>query len=688
MRTCDDRDARLAVAGRLRIAGRLRMARSRDVRATRGDAERAREHARDEEPASAEEDERTRPRVRVRRGRPRNVGRERRNGRGSRDHDRVLHDRLDVVVRQLDDLVGVRGRHRREIGEGAKRRRELARKIVLEHDVPHADLVPRGGSSKYPENAAKSRRRVTRDAAYASSRRARRDACVTGGSQRQACRAWPEACMGARMLTLVQAVEAQARRRPDAIALASDGAGPRIGFAALLERSARLAASLAEDHGVGRGDRVAVLALNDVRTFELLVACSRLGAALAPLNVRLSDAELEAVLARCEPKALFVDDAHAARAPACSVLRRPLDAAIPDSTGAHAPIAGTLDDTLVLLFTSGTTGKPKGAMLTQRSIAANAESTRLAWGLDERDVALIDAPLFHTGGLNVLATPLLYAGGTVIVAPRFDAVASGETLVREGCTVAFGVPTMIERLLAAGVVDRSRIRLYVTGGAPCPRTLLDAFAAKGASLVQGFGMTECGPNCFRPRAGAVPGSIGEPTSGLEMRLVGEDGREVASGEAGELLLRGPHVFAGYFRDDTATHAALDRDGWLHTGDLLRATPEGWFVAGRKKEMFISGGENVYPAEVEMAFTLHAAVAEAAVISVADPKWGEAGVAYVLARAGAPEPTPEALRAFLRERIAAYKVPRAIHVERELPRTASGKIDKRALSARNQERASR
>jgi fatty-acyl-CoA synthase len=241
---------------------------------------------------------------------------------------------------------------------------------------------------------------------------------------------------------------------------------------------------------------------------------------------------------------------------------------------------------------------------------------------------------------------------------------------------------MIERLLASGVVDRSRVRLYVTGGAPCPRTLLDAFAEKGVALVQGFGMTECGPNCFRPmREAGRTGSVGTPTFGLETRLVGDDGKDVAEGEPGELLLRGPHVFGGYFRDEPATRAALDAEGWLHTGDVLRATSEGWFVAGRKKEMFISGGENVYPAEVEMAFTQHAAVAEAAVVSITDPKWGEAGVAYVLARAGAPEPTAEALRAFLRERIAAYKVPRTIYVAHELPRTASGKIDKRELTTR-------
>ena len=484
------------------------------------------------------------------------------------------------------------------------------------------------------------------------------------------------------MLTLAQAIDEQARLRPEAVALVSSASGTRTTYAELARRSVRIASTLASSYGVGKGDRAAILALNDVRTFELLVACSRLGAALAPLNVRLSDRELDSVLARCDPRVLFVDEAHAARAGACTVPRRALaDASLLAAERAEAPGAGTLDDPLVVLFTSGTTGLPKGALLTQRGVAANASSTRRAWELTERDVALVDAPLFHTGGLNVLATPLLYVGGTVIVAPRFDATASSEILLREGCTVVFGVPTMIERLLASGVVDGSRVRLYVTGGAPCPRTLLDAFAEKKVPLVQGFGMTECGPNCFRPDPSAAPGSIGVPTYDLEMRLVGDDGRDVAPGEPGELLLRGPHVFAGYFRDEEATRAALDEHGWLHTGDVLRATPEGWFVAGRKKEMFISGGENVYPAEVEAALMMHPTVAEAAVVSAPDPKWGEAGIGYVLARDPANAPTPDELRAFLRERIAGYKVPRTIHVERELPRTASSKIDKRALAAR-------
>lgn len=473
------------------------------------------------------------------------------------------------------------------------------------------------------------------------------------------------------MLTLPQAIATHAATRPDAAALVAAEDGAVTTYAALAERSAKLAGHLAGGFGVQRGDRVAVLAWGHVHTFELLVACARLGAVLVPLNLRLSDHELEAVLARCRPKVLLVDGAFAERAPAATARRE----SYPIPEGAPAADTSTLEDPVVMLYTSGTTGLPKGALLPARGIAANAASTSDAWGLGPDDVALVDAPLFHTGGLNVLATPLLYQGGTVVVAPRFDAERSGELLVRHGATVAFGVPTMLERFVSTGIVDRSKVRLWVTGGAPCPHSLLDAFERKGVALVQGFGMTECGPNCFRPLPRMAKGSIGTPTLGLEARLVDDAGKDVALGDAGELWLRGPQVFAGYFEDAKSTAAALD-GGWLRTGDVLRATPEGWFVAGRKKEMFISGGENVYPAEVEAALMAHEAVAEAAVIGVPDARWGEAGVAYVLPRA---EVTPEALRAFLRGRLAGYKVPRTLHVETELPRTASNKIDKQALA---------
>ena len=481
------------------------------------------------------------------------------------------------------------------------------------------------------------------------------------------------------MHTLAQAIEAHAQRTPEATVLVDAPTGMRTTYAALTRRGAALAEALAVRHAVGRGTRVAVLAHNDVLTFELLVACSSLGAVLVPLNTRLADAELDVVLARARPQLLVVDEAHLARLPGHARIPA-LDVARYAAGDAARPLPrdGLLHEPRIMLFTSGTTGQPKGALLTEGNLAANATSTAQAWALTAADVALVDAPLFHTGGLNVLATPLLYAGGTVVVAPRFDATASGEALCRYGATVAFGVPTMLERYLATGVVTRSQVRLWVTGGAPCPLPLLEAFEALGARLIQGFGMTECGPNCFRPLEGAARGSIGAPTHDLEARLVDDAGHDVPPGGAGELWLRGPHVFAGYFEDEAATRAALDAEGWLHTGDVLRATPEGWWVAGRKKEMFISGGENVYPAEVEAALLAHAAVAEAAVIGVPDARWGEAGVAFVRPHDAASAPSAEELRAFVRTRLAGYKVPREVRVLAELPRTASNKVDKQAL----------
>jgi fatty-acyl-CoA synthase len=476
------------------------------------------------------------------------------------------------------------------------------------------------------------------------------------------------------MIPLASIVREHARTRPDSVALEFDGA--RRTYAELAERCARIAGALRERYGVKRGDRVAILAFNSGLSFELLLAASALGAAIVPLNLRLMPRELDAVVKIAQPRVLFVDRAHEGK----------LEGTLFDdqqllSSGRFDGQDGTLDDALVVLFTSGTTGRPKGAILPGRAIAANAESTRRAWELTSDDAALVDAPLFHTGGLNVLATPLLYVGGRIVVLPRFDAAASGEALVRARATIAFGVPTMLERLLAAGIVEKSAVRLWLTGGAPCPPSLLEEFDRRRVRLVQGFGMTECGPNCFRPLDGADRGSLGVPTFGLEARLVQDDGTDAPQGEPGELWLRGPQVFSGYLDDPGATAIAL-ADGWLHTGDVLRATPRGWFVCGRKKEMFISGGENVYPAEVEIAICEHPEVAEAAVVAIPDDKWGEVGVAFVVPREASL--SPDALRTFVRERLAGYKVPKVIRVEPELPRTPLGKIDKKALAERARE----
>ncbi len=473
------------------------------------------------------------------------------------------------------------------------------------------------------------------------------------------------------------AIDRHARERGREIALVDAASSAQISYEELATRTHTLASLLAAE-GVGRGDRVAVLAQGSARTFELLVACSRIGAILVPLNTRLAEPELAKAVGIAEPIVVFADDAHAGRARAIGAEPSHLHGApmrlrqtansLANTLPSCSPTIGAPDGALVLLFTSGTTGKPKGALLAERGIAANASSTARAWDICADDVGLVDAPLFHTGGLNVLATPLLFAGGTVVVAPRFEAAASAELLVRGRCTLAFGVPQMLERLAATDVLARGAVRLWVTGGAPCPRALHDAYSMQHARIVQGFGMTECGPNCFRPIPEQDASAIGVPTFDLEARL-----------DDGELLLRGPHVFAGYFRDEPATRAALGDDGWLRTGDVLRRDDtHGWRVVGRCKEMYISGGENVYPAEVEIAIAEHPSVREVAVVAAPDPKWGESGVAFVVP-AEAP-PSEAELRAFLRTRLAGYKLPRAFVVAGELPRTASGKIDKQTLRA--------
>ena len=448
------------------------------------------------------------------------------------------------------------------------------------------------------------------------------------------------------MSTLHEAVDRHERERPDKIALIDAPSGARITYAALASRTRALASWLAKN-GVGPGDRVIVVSESAPWIFELLLACSRRGAILAPVNPRLPKPELDALLALAEPALVLT------AAPGVGE-EDPL---------AHAAPAEPRRE-LVLLFTSGSTGKPKGALLMHANLLANARSTARAWSLGETDIALADAPLFHTGGLNVLATPLLVLGGTVVVTPRFDAQTSVDAMKREGATVAFGVPQMLERMAALGApAGTPTVRQWFVGGAPCPAKVV---AAYGERLVMGFGMTECGPNCFRPLPGGRRDSVGLPTFDLEARLA----------EDGELLLRGPHVFAGYFRDEEATRAALSDDGWLRTGDVFAASDDGWTVIGRKKEMFISGGENVYPAEVEAALAAHATVIASAVVGVPDEQWGEAGVAFVVA----DDVEPETLRAFVRSRLAAFKVPREIRLVDELPRTASGKIDRKTLAA--------
>ena len=438
-------------------------------------------------------------------------------------------------------------------------------------------------------------------------------------------------------------------------------------------------------------------------------ACGKLGAVLVNLHTRLHARELAELLAQAEPAAMLYGPEHLATIEAlrpdapsvrCWVALEtpsfPGDLAFADreSLDGSAFEAAALDDDdpWVLCFTGGTTGRPKGAILTHRAITANAINTVISWGLTASDTAILDAPLFHTGGLNVFTAPLVYAGGASVVCRGFDEDRFFDLVRDEPVTVYFGVPTVFLRIAEHprfADADLAKLRLVITGGAPCPLPLFERYWARGVPFKSGYGLTEAGPNNFAIGADDArkkPGSVGVPLFHVEALIARPDGAACDVNEVGELLLRGPHVCGGYYRNPEATAAAFhpracDPGGpaWLHTGDLARRDEDGaHFIAGRSKDMFISGGENVYPAEIESVLHGHPRIAEAAVIGVHHATWGETGVAFVVLR-GAEPLAEDDLRAFVRSQLAGYKVPKAFVIRAELPKTGAGKIDKRALA---------
>ncbi len=468
--------------------------------------------------------------------------------------------------------------------------------------------------------------------------------------------------------------------------------GERLSWPELDRRAQRTAVFLRETLGLPRGAHVGLLAQNGGFFFELAYACFRAGLVLAPLNYRLAAAELQPLLALTHPGVLFFDAANRATVEALGdaggLRRLAVEAYLadpPPARPATEPFVGTgYDEPALLLCTSGTTGRPKAAVLPARQLFWNAVNSGLAWALTRYDATLLYTPLFHTGAINVLAFPLLHAGGRVVLHRAFDAQRILSDLAAERISVVFGVPTTLQLLSAEPAfptADLAGLRLVLSGGAPLPLSLIETYRERGLVLTQGFGMTEVGPNCFylpQEQALARAGAVGKPMPGTAARLV-VDGREAGAGEVGELWLHGPHVCLGYLANPTATAEALTADGWFRTGDLARRDADGFFyIAGRQKEMFISGGENVYPAEVEGALAGHPAVAECAVVSMPDARWGEVGCAFVVARAGATPPDPDDLRTFLRTRLAGYKVPRAFVLCPALPRNASGKLLKGVL----------
>lgn len=478
--------------------------------------------------------------------------------------------------------------------------------------------------------------------------------------------------------------------------------GRRLTYAELNRRANRTANFLAEALGIGKGDRVAVLAHNCLAFVELFYATTKLGAVLTPLNWRLSVPELAYVIGDSLPSVLCFGPELAETA---TELRAQTE--VPEWVGLEGARSGdaldyeeetaraadrepprpALDaaDPLCLIYTSGTTGRPKGALIPHRQVVWNAISTAASWGLTANDVSPVFTPLFHVGGLFVFLTPLHYLGGRVVLARTASGGSDLRVVERERCTVILGVPTLYQIWRDAEEyrrADLSSVRFFISGGAPCPTSLLAAWREdKGVVMRQGYGLTEVGPNCFSmtdAESVSKAGSIGRPSLFLEARLAAADGSDAPVGSAGELCLRGPQVCTGYWNNSVATESAL-RDGWFHTGDMARMDEAGCFrIAGRQKEMIISGGENVYAAEVEAVFTDHPAVAEAALIGQPDETWGEVGVMVVIPRPGHATEANDLL-AFCKPRLARYKIPKRVVFAEDFPRTALGKPQKEALA---------
>ncbi len=491
-----------------------------------------------------------------------------------------------------------------------------------------------------------------------------------------------------------------AGRTPGKLALVDLESDRRFTYGEFNMRAGRLAHFLASGLGVGREDRVGVLARNSSDLFEVQFACAKLGAIFVPFNWRLTASELEYLIGDAAPKVVFHGPEFV------RVLRdlgksfgvehlmetsglgqsSPYEEAISQASDEAIAVELHHGDTWTILYTSGTTGRPKGAMLTYGTTFYNAVNVVQTTGITSASVNLMVLPLFSTGGLNLFANPVFHAGGTVLVMRQFEAgvVLSALGGAGPGVTHFLGVPAtylFMSQHADFARTDFSRLEFCSVGGAPTPVALLDTYARHGLDIVQNFGMTEVGPWAMQQNADGArikPGSVGKPAMHVEVRLVNPQGCDVAPGEIGELWFRGPIVIPGYWRRPDA-NAKSFADGWLRSGDAARKDDHGdYFIMDRWKDMYISGGDNVYPAEVENALAAHGAVLEAAVISRPDERWGEVGHAIVRLKDGRSASAEEII-GFCAATLARYKIPKSIEfVEAPLPRTSSGKLLKRTL----------
>ena len=472
-------------------------------------------------------------------------------------------------------------------------------------------------------------------------------------------------------------------------------------YGELEERIDRLANAL-RDLGVSKGDRVAYLGPNHPAFAETMFAVTALGAIFVPLNTRLAASELAFMVndagvhtfvwdPRLESTAV---DVVASSAPQATVVVGDAEGSAADHAFEALIAEGSpetldepvaLDDDAMIMYTSGTTGMPKGVTITHANLTWNCYNVLIDVDVSQDEVTLVSAPMFHTAALNQTYLPTFIKGGTAVLVSAFDPQQTLELIAEHKVTWMFGVPAMFQALTQAPGwqdADLSSVRAVEAGGAPVPEELIRTYQARGLTFMQGYGMTEASPGVLFLRAKdslAKAGSAGTPCFFTDVRVADGNGEPVVQGEPGEVLVQGPNVMRGYWNNADATDEVLTDDGWFHSGDVAVSDEDGCLtIVDRIKDMYISGGENVFPAEVENALYDHPAVSDCAIIGVPDERWGEVGQAFVVLREGHTLDEDEMER-FLEQRLARYKIPKSLVLVDVLPRNASGKLLKKELS---------
>jgi fatty-acyl-CoA synthase len=459
-------------------------------------------------------------------------------------------------------------------------------------------------------------------------------------------------------------------------------------------RTNSLADYLIDEYKINKGDRIAIYSKNKAEHVILFSACIKTGAILVPLNFRLMPRELDILINDADPKIFFFDEEFLNHIPKLSSLKNISTkknlSELTEFLFAKNINSGfipkdnfTENDPVMILYTAGTTGLSKGVMITHKMLFWNSINTELRLDLHSGDHTQSFAPFFHTGGWNVLFTPFLHHGASHTLLTQFDADLILQLMEKEKTTLLFGVPTMLQMMADSQLfnkVDLSSVRYAIVGGAPMPIPLINIWHKKGIFIRQGYGLTEVGPNCFslhQDDAIRKKGSIGFPNFYIDAKIMNEDRTECSINEVGELWLKSPVVTSGYWKKEEETNETIS-DGWFHTGDLVKQDEEGYFyVVDRKKNMFISGGENVFPAEIENYLYTNEKIKEVAVIGVEDEKWGEVGKAYVVLKENYSANENEIIE-FCKGNLAKYKIPKHIEFLSDLPKSEAGKIDKKKL----------